>query len=262
MAHLIGFQIPVVLDMEMIAPGEGETVAARRLLERLLEHYGRFFDAVSGDALYLEGPLFNLCRKHGKHVLAVLKQNNPALLAEARALLAGEPDWNGEPTGRTVRCWDQEGFKSDSIAEPLRIVRSAETQHRRRRSGGQWVREETVSEWFWATTIPQQIIPTRQLRQIGHERWSIENRLFNTLGQHWGLNHCFRHQPAAIQNFILILMLAHTLLCCFAKRNAKAPRYERWTLLDVARQILLGLAAPLGRWRAPWLAVPRPAAPP
>ena len=90
-AHLIGFDLPVVLDIEMLAPGEGEISAAKRLLERLMERYGRFFDAVVGDALFWEAPLFELCRKHDKRLLAVLKDNNPALLADAQALLQGEP---------------------------------------------------------------------------------------------------------------------------------------------------------------------------
>jgi hypothetical protein len=260
-AHLIGLGIPVVLGVEMIAPGEGEIVAARRLLERLVARYARFFDAVQGDALYLEGPFFNLCRARGKHVLAVLKDNNPALLAEARALLQGQPDWSGEQDARQVQLWDQGEFRNDSMEEPLRIVRSVETGQRRRRIGKQWVVEPIDVEWFWATTIPQELIPARQLRQIGHERWSIENRIFNTLGQHRGLNHCFRHEPAAIVNFVLILTIAHTLLACFARRNLKRTRRERATLLDVARQILLGVAALQRRWRAPWLR-PRTNGPP
>ena len=44
----------VPLYMELIRPGEGEVIAAKRLLERVLQRYGRFFDPVVGDALYLE----------------------------------------------------------------------------------------------------------------------------------------------------------------------------------------------------------------
>jgi hypothetical protein len=102
-AHLIGLPLPIVLDIEMIRPGEGEIVAARRLLVRLLERYERFFDAVEGDALYFESALFELCRKHHKYVLAVLKDNNPALLADAKAVLAGEPDLVRQEKKRLIR---------------------------------------------------------------------------------------------------------------------------------------------------------------
>jgi len=242
----------LVLDVEPIAPGEGEVVAAGRLVERLVRHYPRFFDALVVDATYLQAPFFKLCQLHGKHVLAVLKENNPSLLAEARAVLSGPPLWHGSLNHRHSELWDAEEFRSDSIEAPLRIIRSRERSMRRQRIAGQWKLREVCAEWFWATTIPQEMIPARQLCQIGHQRWSIENRIFNQLGAHWGLNHCFHHQPAAIFNFWLILWLAFTMLGCFFLRNLKAPLRQRLSLIELARLILCGLGT-LGRWRAPWL---------
>jgi hypothetical protein len=77
--HLIGFDMAVPLDVEMLRPGEGEIIAAKRLLKRVLLNYGRFFDAVVGDALYLEAPFFNFCIDHGKNVIAVIKGDQRAL---------------------------------------------------------------------------------------------------------------------------------------------------------------------------------------
>lgn len=242
-AHLVGFDLPIVLDVEMIAPGEGEIAAARRLLERLLKHYARFFDAVQGDALYWEGPLFDLCQEHDKHLLAVLKDNNPALLADAEALLVGETDLvRQEKKGRRVRYWDLEGFTSGSVKTPIRVLRTEETQTRRERIAGKWVESQPTSNWFWATSIPQSLIPARQLAQIGHERWKIENSVFNALGEHWALDHCFHHEPAAIRNFILILFIAHTLVACFHRLSMKPTARRRFTLIAVATQILLSVA--------------------
>jgi len=242
-AHLIGFDLPIVLDIEPVRPDEGEIVAARRLFGRLLERYARFFDAVEGDALYFEAPLFELCRKHGKHLLAVLKDNNPALLADARAVLRGEPDLVRQENKRLIRYWDQEEFTSGSIKTPVRVLRTEETWKRRERIARAWVVREQTTEWFWATSIPQSLMPVRQIAHAGHERWSIENRVFNTLGAHWGLNHCFHHDPAAILNFILILFIAYTLVACFRQLNMKEPLRGRFTLIAVAMQILLGIVA-------------------
>ena len=240
-AHLIGFALPIVLDVEMIRPGEGEIVAARRLLVRLLERYARFFDAVEGDALYFESALFELCRKHRKYLLAVLKDNNPALLADAKAVLAGEPDLVRQEKKRLIRYWDQEEFTSGAAAPPLRVVRTQEIWTPRERVAGKWIVQEKITNWFWGTSIPQAIMPPRQIAQAGHERWSIENRIFGTLGTHWGLDHCFHHNPAAILNFILILLIAHTLVACFYRLNMKEPVRGRFTLIAVATQILLGI---------------------
>jgi hypothetical protein len=252
-AHLIGFSLPIVLDIEPVRPGEGEIVAARRLLERLLARYGRFFDAVEGDAIYFEAPLFELCRKHGKHLLAVLKENNPALLADAKAVLTGQPDLVRQENERLIRYWDQEEFTSGAIKTPLRVLRTEETWKRRERIAKKWVVHEQTSNWFWGTGIPQELMPPRQIAQAGHERWSIENRIFNVLGMYWGLDHCFHHDPAAILNFILILFIAYTLVACFQRLNMKQPVRGRFTLIAVATQILLGIVA-VGLRDVAWLA--------
>jgi hypothetical protein len=243
-AHLVGFDLPIVLDVEMIAPGEGEIAAAKRLLERLLARYSRFFDAVQGDALYWEAPLFHLCQKHGKHLLAVLKENNPSLLADAEALFAPrEPDLVRQEDQRLVRYWDEEGFITDSIQKPIRVVRAEETTTKRERIAGKLIQHPQTSNWFWATSIPQALVPSRQLAQIGHERWKIENTIFNALGEHWSLDHCFHHAPTAILNFILILFIAHILVACFHRLNMKPPVRDRFTLIAIATQILLGIGA-------------------
>jgi hypothetical protein len=260
-AHLVGFDLPLVLDVEMLRKGEGEIAAAKRLIERLLTRYARFFDAVQGDALYWEAPLFDLCRKHGKYLLAVLKDNNPALLADAKAVLAGAPDLvRQEEKKRLIRYWDQEEFTSGAIQTPIRVLRAEETWTRRERIARQWTQSEQVSNWLWATDIPQTLIPSRQLAQIGHERWKIENSIFNALGEHWGLDHCFHHDPTAILNFILILFIAHILVACFHRLNMKEPLRARYTLIAVATQILIGIHS-LGVKAAAWLA-PRRHPPP
>jgi hypothetical protein len=77
--HLVGFPIAMALDVEMIRPGKGEVIAGKRLLERALRRYGRFFDVVLADALYVEAPFVNFCLEHGKDVIAVLKGEHRVL---------------------------------------------------------------------------------------------------------------------------------------------------------------------------------------
>ena len=64
--------------------------------------------------------------------------------------------------------------------------------------------------------------PSRQLWRAGHRRWDVENDLFNTLSTHWALDHCFKHDPTAIVNFILTLFIAFVLLQRFYLRNLNA----------------------------------------
>jgi hypothetical protein len=95
-------------------------------------------------------------------------------------------------------------------------------------------------------TLSQRQLSTRRFWRAGHGRWDIENDCFNTLGTHWGLDHCFKHDPTAIVNFTLTLFIVYVLLQCFWRRNLKLPR--RPTLVALARELDRTLAG----CRAPW----------
>jgi hypothetical protein len=71
--YLAWAKVAVPLDVERIQPGEGEVVAAKRLMERVIRCYGRFFDVVMGDALYLETFFVNFFINHVEEILMVLK---------------------------------------------------------------------------------------------------------------------------------------------------------------------------------------------
>jgi hypothetical protein len=250
--HLIGFDMAVPLDVEMLRPGEGEIIAAKRLLERVLLKYGRFFDAVVGDALYLEAPFFNFCIDHGKHVVAVMKGDQRALLQDAQGLFSQMKPrlWN-EPR-RLTEFWDEGGFTSaEGIKARLRVLHAHETITRRRRMAHQWLEEVEEHDWWWATTFPLSEISSRQLWTAGHRRWDVENDLFNMLSTHWALDHCFKHEPTAITNFVLTLFIAFVLLQSFYLRNLKPPRRSHLTLIGLAIELHLSLVVRANH--APWL---------
>ena len=80
----------MVLDVELLRPGEGEETAAKRLLERVFAHYPRFFVVVVADALYFDAPFINFCLEHHKHALVVVKGERRLLLQDAQGLFAQE----------------------------------------------------------------------------------------------------------------------------------------------------------------------------
>lgn len=243
----------MALDVEMMRPHEGEIPAALRLLERVFKNHGRILDGVIGDAEYFCAPFFNLCTEHGKYAAAVLKDNNPALLAEARALMAQiEPVVQEGPTGRTL-YWDIEGISvSDGIKKPVRVLRAFEPARLPIRKRSKKQPEPEPHDNLWGTTAPKTVLPTREFAQLGHHRWDIENCAFNILVNQWGLDHCYKHEPAAIINFILTLFIAYLLIQCFRSRNLK-PELRRFftTTIALADELRVSLAAAAGR--APWI---------
>jgi hypothetical protein len=250
-AHLVGFDLALPLDVELQGPGEGEVPAATRMLERLVELYPRYFDVVLVDGLYFEAPFVNACLAHGKHVLAILKGEHRVLLQEARVLRDHVKPQVWHRADRTVKIWDIEGFTCcDGIDVPLRVVWAEETVRVRHRIAGKWVESQHHHTWVWVTTAPRPVLPTRVLWRAGHARWDIEDDAFNVLATHWYLDHCFKHDPVAIENFILTLLVAFVLLQHFYLRNCKPPLRRRLSLIAVARQLYGDLAS--GTVHPPW----------
>lgn len=249
--HLVGFDLAAPLDLETIQPGENEVAAASRLVRRVCENYPRFFDAFVADALYFQAPFVNLCLQLGKQVVTVLKGEHRALLQDAQGLFQHQEPKIHQDGKKTVAYWDQEGFESATgIGIPLRVLHTKERENKRQRIAGRWHLKAEEHTWSWATSIPAAILPAPQLWAVGHHRWDIENDLFNTLSTHWSLNHCFKHQPTAILNFVLTLFVAFVLLQSFYLRNLKPQVRNRLSLIALPLEFYADLEV---LWCAPWL---------
>lgn len=181
----------------------------------------------------------------------VVKGDRRLLLQDAAGVFAQQPARLWQEGRRTVQAWDGEGFTScEGVKKPLRVVHTVETVRRRERVAGQWHEKEETSSWYWATTLSQRQLPLRRVWHAGHHRWDVENDCFNTLSTHWGLDHCFKHDPTAIVNFVLTLFLVYVLLQCFWQRNLKAPlRAVIGTLIGLAEEIRKSLGSAV---QAPW----------
>ncbi len=250
--YLVGFRAAIPLDVEMLRPGEGELTAAHRLLPRVVETYGRFFRVVLGDGLYFNAPFFNLCLGLGKDVITVLKDEGRVLFQDAQGVFSLTAPQVWQEPNQKIRAWDAEGFTSaEGIKVPLRVLRTEEVRVRRHHRRDGWIMAKETHHWEWVTTLPVARLSTRLLWQIGHARWEIENDLFHTLATYWSLNHCFKHKPTAILNFILTLFIAFVLSQSFYLGNLKPQRRAHLALIGIALELFLGLAT-MDR-PAPWL---------
>jgi hypothetical protein len=244
--RLVAFQIITpdfhfLLDLEMLRPGEDEASAALRLIARVLENHPRCFDVLSADATYLRPSTIKALLGHGKHLVATLKDNQPTLLEEALALLPAQraqafdtPAAAGRPA-RHVLLREADGFTSETIATPLRLVHAHETGTRRERVAGKWIDSPIDSHWFWATTMPASLAQGRAVFDFGHDRWKIENEGFNELVTHWHCDHYFHHHPNSILVLWLMLFMAHALFHCFHSRNLKPEAKKGHTAIYFAR---------------------------
>jgi hypothetical protein len=212
--------IRLLLDHEPQRAGEDEVATALRLLARVIGSYPRAFDLVLADALYATAPFFNFLLAHGKHALTVLKDDRRNLYQDAAALFASIPPIPGSFRNRSCLWWDlQDLLTWPQVHTPVRVIRSLETYSVRRQLDAK--DDFKTSDWIWVTTLPVQPISTERAVCFGHQRWDIENQGFNELVKGWHADHIYRHDPNAIECFLLIAFLACNIFHAFVLLNLK-----------------------------------------
>jgi hypothetical protein len=229
--QLIGEDFYFLLDAEPVLPGEDEVASAMRLLARVLANHPRCFDVLSCDAIYLRPSMIDMVLAAGKHLIATLKDNQPELLSEAKALLPSEvPESFSQPKApgksrRQVTLRQADGFTTDTIHTPLRIVHSHETGTLHERIAGQSVTTPYVNDCYWATTIPSTMLSARVVHEFGHGRWHIENEGFNELVTRWHSGHVFHHHGNSILALWLVMFAAHAVFQCFLRNLQPVLRH-------------------------------------
>ena len=212
--------VRLLLDQEAQRPGEDEIATALRLLERVIEAYPRAFDLVLADALYATAPFFNFLLGRGKHALTVLKDDRRHLLQDAAGLFASVAPLPGAFRNRQCSWWDFPDLLSwPQVTTPVRVVRSLETHAVKRQLHGKT--DLLTSDWVWVTTLPLALACTRRVVAFGHQRWDIENHGFNELANGWHADHIYKHDPNAIQCFLLMAFLAFNIFHAFLALNLK-----------------------------------------
>jgi hypothetical protein len=245
-AQINGPKLNVLLDLEPIRPGEGEAQAALRLLGRIRRVYGvRFFDAISVDSWYVQGPFLKAVEKLGWEWVVVLKQERMEVFQEARALSAGQKpalEFEDKACRRQVKLWEVNDLNfSESYGGKVRVVRSEESWVENKVIGGKMTRTPQTSHWWWMVSEGLRVYPCNVIYESGHRRWGIENKAFNELTQFYHLEHCYHHEPAAMLAQMLILMLGFLLFNAYAALHSQPFRLGQVTLKELANDLNLAL---------------------
>lgn len=234
--QLVGVVPALIMDAEPILPGETETTAGIRLLERVKKRHPRFIDVIALEAFYLQAPFVLKALELGYGLVIVLKQENRDLYQDAEELFKIDKAKTIHGVSKTAEVWDLEGLTSWSqLGKPVRVVRSLETEILRERIAGNWTERRIQEDWRWAVIFPDGRKPETDLvGQWGHARWDQETQGFGELTQHWHINHCYHHHPRAMLACLLILFLAFILSTVFFQRNLKPPVRKGKTRIHLA----------------------------
>lgn len=243
-ASLVDSEPLMALDAELLGPGEGERTAALRLVERVIREHP-FIEVFTFDALYLEAPILKLIVGTGRGAIVVLKEERREIYQDVQALLPTLVAQEKVVDKERIQFWDIPGFTSWSSLDgiPVRVVRTIRHRKIRQRVAGQWKEHLEAQDWMWATAgLPPSTSPL-SIHRLGHARWD-EEEVFNEQDREFGLDHCFKHDPKAVLNFILTLFLAQVLTELFFTRNLKSQLLEQMSLLGLARMLFEHPPAP------------------
>ena len=251
-AQINGPKFNSLLDLEPIRAGEEEAGAALRLLGRIRRVYGaRFFDALTIDSWYVQGPFLKALDKLGWDWLVVLKQERMEVFQEARALSAAQrpsQEFYDQPRDRQVKLWQVRDLHfSEAYGGKVQVVHSQEQWVQTKVVGGQRIQQPQSSDWWWMASQGLQGYPATVVYQGGHRRWGIENKAFNELTQFYHLEHCYHHEAVAMVAQMLILMLGFVLFNAFALLHSQQVRLGRTSLKELAHDLDLALEEDV-RW--------------
>jgi len=251
-AQINGPKLNALLDLEPIRPEEGEAQAALRLLGRIRRVYGvRFFDAVTVDSWYVQGPFLKAVEKLGWQWVVVLKQERMDVFQEARALSANQTpalEFEDKARDRQVELGEVKDLNfSESYGGKVRVVHSEEQWVERKVVGGKKISQPQTSHWWWMVAEGLQGYPCKVIYEGGHRRWGIENKAFNELTQFYHLDHCYHHEPAAMLAQMLILILGFVLFSAYALLHNQPFRLGQVSLKELAHNLDLALEQEL-----PW----------
>lgn len=243
-AMLLDEHLELVLDMEPVRSAdmrqeagdvharghEGELTAAKRLVRRLRDTYGRLLDVLVCDALYSNGPFLSVAKDCGFGVIAVVKKTTDEPLKDALAI------WGHKPPQQTrqddnkherIELWDCPGVHTlETYDGPIRVVRALVHKPERK----------TPHQWCFAVTGKAAKLSSSKVLLVGRARWHIENTGFAQWTLFWPLAHVFTHGPAATTAMLWFFFVAFNLMQLFVYRQLGG--YGRDRGRDVTRTLL------------------------
>jgi hypothetical protein len=218
---------------------EGESTAAKRLVQNMIALYGNhFFDILTTDAHYSNKPFVLFVDSLGKYLVSRVKDARTTLYKEIETLSQMvEPIHINDRENRVesliyeipelhaVLDWDvpTRGFK---IIEKTYKIASEEKVY---------IKEET---FLCMATLPEELADADIVRQIIHAKWGVENNAIKDLKDNWYMEHNFHHHPNATYALLLILFMAHNLFYAYVFRHMKSYRLYQPTMKRIKEDFM------------------------
>jgi hypothetical protein len=239
----IGSDPRTILDLEMLYPkkdgsnkDEGEQTGAKRLVDKLYRSYHHFADIVVTDALFLNNPFISEVHSRGIDVVIRMKDERLDLMKDARGLIKNrESDCNWEiKKGSTIikiEGWKEDGFYWSGLKVPLCVYFFKETICKK--DGKKKIKE------VWAATTINKENHYEIVWDVMHKRWDIENCGFHQLKTKCSIDHCFVHNPIAVEAILMTVVIVFNLTQLYLYSRLHHFRDTKITVIQVIEEMFL-----------------------
>ena len=248
---VVSTPFPVFLGIRFQQAGETEVTCSLALLQQLDQQLGRrFIDVLVADAIYLQTPFVGAIALMDLEWVINLKENQPALLAEAERLTVAPADCQWSAGKDHFSLWhlpEVDWPVADRLVRVVKTVRVQTIQRVKIEKNGEHLakKKEEVpihSTNFYATNVDLGSIPPRFIQQLGSSRWTIDAAAFQTLTTDCHLKQPSVHQDVALVVLTMIRVLAYTLMMVFYHRQVRSHcRTAPPSFCEVARFLALAL---------------------
>ncbi len=248
---LVSTPFPVFLGIRFQQAGETEVASSLELLQQLVGQLGRrFIDVLVADAIYLQTPFVRAIESLDLEWVISLKDNQPALLAEAERLTVVPAACQWSAGNDHFSLWHLPEVDWPVADRLVRVVKTVRVQKVRRVKiksigGLREKKKEEVSVLgtnFHATNVNLCAIPPQFIQQLGQSRWTIDAAAFQTLTTECHLKQPSVHQDIALVVLTMIRVLAYTLMMVFYHRQVRSHCREKPpSFCEVARSLALAL---------------------
>ena len=176
-------------ETEDVSKQDCEIKAFKRLAEKIKKEYPRLKIIISGDALYANKPVMDICEEKGwKYIIRFKEGAIPSLYKEFETIEKTDNESKIEKYSYVTKL-DYQSKKTNII---------------------KYIDEKKGTEFMYMTDLPITNKNIKETIYLGRQRWKIENEGFNTQKNGtFDIGHLYSKDSTAIKVHYLMIQIAH-----------------------------------------------------
>ena len=176
-------------ETEDISKQDCEIKAFKRLAKKIKKEYPRLKIIISGDALYANKPVMDICEEKGwKYIIRFKEGAIPSLYKEFETIVKTDNESKKDKYSYVTKL-DYQSKKTNII---------------------KYIDEKKGTEFMYMTDLPITNKNIKETIYLGRQRWKIENEGFNTQKNGtFDIGHLYSKDSTAIKVHYLMIQIAH-----------------------------------------------------